>query len=145
MAMDFEDYRKRDAVGLADLVARREVSAGELLEAAVARAAEVDPRINAVTTDLSDWARAQPPAAGPLAGVPFLLKDLGATLAGTVTSGGSRLFAGETAAADSALVRLYREAGLTIVGKTNTPEFGLWPFTEGEHLGVCRNPWDLGR
>lgn len=143
--MNFEDYRKHDAVGLAGLVARCEASAAELLEAAVARAAEVDPKINAVTTDLSDWARAQPPAEGPLAGVPFLLKDLGATLAGTVTSGGSRLFAGETATADSALVRLYREAGLAIVGKTNTPEFGLWPFTEGEHLGVCRNPWDLTR
>ncbi|HEY8614717.1 amidase [Phenylobacterium sp.] len=144
--MDFADYRRHDAVGLAELVARREVSAGELLDAAVARSAEVNPRINAVTLDLSARARAEPPAtSGPLAGVPFLLKDLGAALEGTVTSGGSRLFADDVASADSALVRLYRQAGLSIFGKTNTPEFGLWPFTEGDYLGVCRNPWDLSR
>jgi amidase len=141
----FEEYRRHDAMGLADLVRRREVSSGELLEAAIARKAEVDPRINAVTTDLSDLARDAAPAEGPFAGVPFLLKDLGAQLAGTVTSSGSRLFAEAMAPADSAIVALYKAAGLNIFGKTNTPEFGLWPVTEPKHLGVCRNPWDLSR
>ncbi|ACG77614.1 6-aminohexanoate-cyclic-dimer hydrolase [Phenylobacterium zucineum HLK1] len=143
--MRFEEYRAHDAVGLAELVARGEVSAGELLDAAVTRMAEVNPRINAVTLDLSDVARTAAPGSGPLAGVPFLLKDLGATLAGTVTSGGSKLFADAAAEADSATTRLYKAAGLNIFGKTNTPEFGLWPVTESEHLGVCRNPWDLAR
>lgn len=143
--MRFEDYRKHDAIGLADLVRRREVSADELLETALARKAEVDPRINAVTSDLSELARGAAVAEGPFAGAPFLLKDLGAQLEGTVTSGGSKLFADAVAPADSAIVRLYKAAGLNIFGKTNTPEFGLWPVTEPAHLGVCRNPWDLSR
>jgi amidase len=143
--MKFEDYRRHDAVGLAALVARREVSAGELLDAAVARMAEVNPKINAVTLDLTDRARAEAPTHGLFSGVPFLLKDLGLTLAGTPTTGGSRLYANEVEAADSPLTAAYKAAGLNIFGKTNTPEFGLWPFTESEFLGVCRNPWDLSR
>lgn len=141
--MKFEEYRRHDAVGLADLVARGEVSAAELLETALARTAEVNPKINAVVQLFPD--RAQPTPEGPLAGVPFLLKDLGAALAGTPTTGGSRLFEHALASADSALVRLYKAAGLAIFGKTNTPEFGLWPVTESELLGPCRNPWDLSR
>jgi amidase len=143
--MNFEDYRRHDAVGLAELVARREVSAGELLDAAAARMAEVNPKINAVTLDLTDRARAEPAEHGAFNGVPFLLKDLGAALAGTPTTGGSRLFAEAVAPADSAITAAYKGAGLSIFGKTNTPEFGLWPFTESEFLGVCRNPWDLSR
>lgn len=143
--MDFEDYRRQDAVGLAGLVARGEVSSGELLDTAVSRMAEVNPKLNAVVQDLTERARRQSPDAGPLSGVPFLVKDLGLSLAGTATTRGSRVFAGTTAAADSALGRLYREAGLAIFGKTNTPEFGLWPVTESELYGPCRNPWDLSR
>jgi amidase len=143
--MNFEDYRRHDAVGLAELVARREVSAGELLDAAAARMAEVNPQINAVTMDLTDRARAEPAGHGAFSGVPFLLKDLGAQLAGTPTTGGSRLFADAVAPADNAITAAYKGAGLSIFGKTNTPEFGLWPFTESEFLGVCRNPWDVSR
>jgi amidase len=143
--MDFEDYRRHDAVGLAELVARREVSARELLDAAAARMADVNPKINAVTLDLAERARSEPSDSGPFCGVPFLLKDLGAALAGTPTTMGSRLFANNVAAADSALTAAYKGAGLSIFGKTNTPEFGLWPFTESEFLGICRNPWDLSR
>ncbi len=143
--MQFEEYRRHDAVGLAELVARREVSAGELLEVAVARMAQVNPKINAVILDLSARARAEPPGEGPLAGVPYLLKDLGAALGGVPTTLGSRMFAQSTPAADSAITRLYKAAGLSIFGKTNTPEFGLWPVTESELLGPARNPWDLSR
>jgi amidase len=145
IAMDFEDYRRHDAVGLAELVARREVSPGELLDAAAARMAQVNPQINAVTQDLTERARGEAAGSGAFRGVPFLLKDLGATLAGTPTTGGSRLFADTIATADSALTAAYKGAGLSIFGKTNTPEFGLWPMTESELLGVCRNPWDLSR
>ncbi|WP_372786884.1 amidase [Phenylobacterium sp.] len=143
--MRFEDYRRHDAVGLAELVARRDVSAGELLDAAAARMVEVNPKINAVTQDLTARARSEPAGPGPFSGVPFLLKDLGATLKGTPTTMGSRLFADNLAAADSALTAAYKGAGLSIFGKTNTPEFGLWPFTESDFLGICRNPWDLSR
>src|SRR4051794_22666858 len=93
--MRFDEYRKHDAVGLAELVARREVTPGELLDAALARTAEVNPQINAVTEDLSEFGRvaATAPPDGPLAGVPYLLKDLGASLAGTPTTRGSKMFA----------------------------------------------------
>ncbi len=143
--MRFEDYRAHDAVGLAELVAKREVSAAELLDTAMARAAEVNPKVNAIVYDLSDRAKAEAPAAGPLAGVPFLLKDLGAHYGGAPTSFGSRMFAEVKAPADSALTRLYKAAGLNIFGKTNTPEFGIWPVTEPHLFGPARNPWDLSR
>jgi amidase len=143
--MRFDEYRAHDAVGLAALVAKRQVTADELLEAALARMAEVNPKINAVTRDLSAGARGAAPAQGPLAGVPWLLKDLGAGMAGVPTTYGSRLMADVAPSADSALTRLYRDGGLNIFGKTNTPEFGIWPVTEPDLLGVCRNPWDLGR
>jgi amidase len=143
--MDFQDYRRHDAVGLAELVARREVSGAELLETALARMAAVNPQINAVVQDLSETARAHTAEPGAFSGVPFLVKDLGVNLAGTRTTGGSRLFKDIVASADSALGAAYKGAGLTIFGKTNTPEFGLWPVTESDLLGVCRNPWDLAR
>jgi amidase len=146
--MQFEDYRRHDAVGLAGLVAKGEVSAGELLETAVARMAQVNPAINAVTLDLAEQARRTAKggaAGGPLSGVPYLLKDLGATLAGTPTTSGSVAFKDNVAAADSAVTTALKEAGLNIFGKTNTPEFGLVPITESALLGDCRNPWDLTR
>ncbi len=143
--MDFEDYRRHDAQGLAALVARREVSPSELLDTAAARMDAVNAKINAVTMDLREQARNETAEHGAFSGVPFLLKDLGATLAGTATTMGSRLFAKVVAESDSALTAAYKSAGLSIFGKTNTPEFGLWPFTESELLGVCRNPWDLSR
>lgn len=146
--MDFENYRKHDAVGLAGLVSKGEVSPPELLETAVARMAAVDPQINAVTLDLAEAGRREAGRhiwVGPLAGVPFLLKDLGAQLAGTPTTSGSAVFRDLVAPADSAITTAYKEAGLVIFGKTNTPEFGLMPVTESALLGPCRNPWDTTR
>ena len=147
--MNEDDYLACDAVGLAERIARREVSAAEALEAALARMAKVNPKINAVTMDLSERARAEAARAGdkagPLAGVPFLLKDLGAKLEGTVTTESSRLYAETIAANDSALSTAYRKAGLVIFGKTNTPELGLEPVTEPAMFGPTRNPWDLTR
>lgn len=139
--MRFEEYRRHDAVGLAQLVAKGEVSADELMATAAARLEEVNPKINAVTQRFAPRGGGQ----GPLAGVPFLLKDLGAQLSGTPTTGGSALFKDAVAAQDSALVGAYLEAGLAIFGKTNTPEFGLMPVTEPALFGPSRNPWDLSR
>jgi len=143
--MRFDEYRAHDAVGLAALVKKGDVAADELLDTALARSAEVDPKINAITRDMSGLARGAAPSTGPLAGVPYLLKDLGAAYGGVPTSYGSKLFAAVTPAADSAITRLYKAAGLNIFGKTNTPEFGIWPVTEPDLLGPCRNPWDLSR
>jgi amidase len=148
MAISEDDYLAQDAIGLAGLIAGGEITAAEALEAALTRSAKVNPKINAVSLDLSDRARRELAAkapTGPLAGVPFLLKDLGPRLAGTATTDSCKLYADDIAETDSPLTSLYKAAGLTIFGKTNTPELGLEPITEPVMFGPTRNPWDLSR
>ncbi len=143
-----DEYKSHDAVALADLVRKGEVKPDELLDAALARAAAINPALNAVVRPLEDEARrtlkANSPS-GPLAGVPFLLKDITAQMKGQPTSAGSRLFVDQPAADDSAIVTAYRGAGLVIFGKSNTPEFGLAATTEPVLFGPTRNPWNLAR
>lgn len=137
-----------DALALADLVRRREVSAAELLDAALARLDAWNPRLNAVVRRMEGEARAAIAAGlpdGPFTGVPFLLKDLMAAYAGVPMTCGSRFLAGWVPDSDSELVRRHRRAGLVIFGKTNTPELGITPFTEPVLFGPARNPWDLAR
>ena len=143
----FADFARFDGLGLAELVRRGEVAPIELVEEAIARIEARNPALNAVVFKLYDSARAaaRGTLSGPLAGVPFLLKNLGATLAGTPTSEGNRRLVEIPRGADSELVARYRKAGLIFVAKTNTPEFGLTPVTEPEALGICRNPWDVSR
>jgi amidase len=146
--MNQADYLSHDALGLAGLIRTGAVSAAEVLEAALTRAEVVNPRINAMTTSMAGDARAavrDGAPTGALGGVPFLLKDLGAQVAGFTTTAGSRLLAPVVAQADSAIVTAYRHGGLVTMGKTNTPEFGLEPVTEPRLFGPCRNPWDLER
>jgi Asp-tRNA(Asn)/Glu-tRNA(Gln) amidotransferase A subunit family amidase len=146
--MTRDEYMSHDAVGLAGLVAKGEITAAEALEAAVGRMEEVNPKINAVTQSLADRARRQVEKgapSGPLGGVPYLLKDLGPQLAGTATTGSCKLYAQHVAAQDSPLAAAYQRAGLVIFGKTNTPEIGLEPVTEPQMFGPTRNPWDLTR
>ncbi len=134
-----------DAVGLAELVAGGEVTPLELLEGAIERVAEVNPAINAVVTPMYDQARAAIEAgipSGPLTGVPFLLKDLRALYAGVPTTSGSRFFKDYIPDHDSELVTRYKQAGLVIFGKTNTPEFACCPSTEGVLFGPTKNPWN---
>lgn len=141
------DYEDHDALGLADLVRRREVSPDDLLQAAITRIEARNPALNAVVTRLYDAARAQIAHGlpdGPLRGVPFLVKELVAAVAGTATTFSSQLFAHNLASADSEIVARYRRAGLVIVGKTNSPEFGLSPTTESLLYGVTHNPWRIG-
>ena len=133
-----------DALGLAALVADGDISAAELLEATLKRVAEVNPRINALVTPMYEEARrtvAGGELPGPFAGVPFLLKDLRALYAGVPTTSGSRFFQDYIPSHDSELVARYKRAGLVIFGKTNTPEFGCCPSTEGALFGATRNPW----
>ncbi|OAN37827.1 amidase [Mycolicibacterium iranicum] len=141
--MDFAEYRTFDATGLAKLVADKEVTADELLALARERAAEVNPRINAIVRDVP----ASPTAdlTGPFAGVPFLIKDLGQDYAGLPTSSGSRALSSTPAAEHATVVQRWIDAGLVIFGKTNTPEFGAKGITEPAAWGPTRNPWDLSR
>ncbi len=139
------DYESHDGLGLAQLVKQGEVTPQELLDAALARIAAHNPALNAVVTPLYDAARteiARGLPAGPFQGVPFLVKELVASVAGAATTASSRLYAKNMPAADSEIVARLRRAGLVIAGKTNSPEFGLSPITESLLYGVTRNPWN---
>jgi amidase len=146
--MDFSDYLACDATALAELVARRDVSAQELLELALARNAQVHGRVNAVCRLMESEARAQLaalPAGGPFAGVPFLLKDGGHDVSGLPTGHGSRAMQRLVPVRDSAVVRRFRAAGLVVFGKTNLPEFALKGVTDPVAGGRTCNPWDVER
>ncbi|MBD0694654.1 amidase [Streptomyces sp. CBMA123] len=142
--MDVKEYVSFDAVGLADLIARGQVTPAEVQAAAREAAQAVDPRLNAVveTWPADDEPR---PGSAPLAGVPFLIKDLGITMAGRRTDLGSRLAAGTVATADSTLMSRFRRAGLVTFGRTATPEMAYSTTTEPVLYGPTRNPWDLTR
>ncbi|MGE5501828.1 MAG: amidase [Ignavibacteriales bacterium] len=142
------DYAAHDATGLAELVRRRQVTAGELLGVAVARAQAVNPRLNAIVDLYDDRARrriAREPLAGPFAGVPFLLKDLLMDYAGERSTYGCRALkdAGFRPEWNFELVNRFLAAGVVIFGSTNTSEFGFKGITEPDALGPCRNPWNL--
>ena len=146
--MPFADYGRYDALGLAELVRTGQVSAGELLDEALARTAAINPRINAVIHLMEARARQAIAAGlpeGPFRGVPFLIKDLLAAYAGEPLRCGSRLFREFVPLQDEEITRRYRAAGLVIFGKTNTPELGLTNVTEPELFGPTRNPWNLER
>jgi amidase len=140
------EYGRLDAIDLAALIARREVTPLEVLDEAISRAEKLNPAINAITLKLYDRAREQAKASlpnGPLAGVPFLLKDLGALLAGTTSTGSTKLLADVVWDHDNAIVARHRAAGLNIFGRSATPELGISTSTEPAMFGPCRNPWNL--
>jgi aspartyl-tRNA(Asn)/glutamyl-tRNA(Gln) amidotransferase subunit A len=149
------DFRTRSLPDLAADVAARRVSARELVETALARIDEVNPSVNAfvaidadaalASADDVDRRIASGEAVGPLAGIPIGVKDL-EDAAGFVTTSGSATHAGDPPAeTDSVLVSRLKDAGAIVVGKTNTPEFGLKPTTDNPTFGITRNPWDLER
>ena len=146
VAMSFDEYRAHDGLALAGLVRKGDVTASELLEQAVARASAVEPSINSIVEELYDRARREVKEglpAGPFRGVPFLLKDLGMALEGTVTTQGSRFFKDWVADYTSTVVERYQRAGLVIMGKSASPEFGGTATTESILFGDTRNPWNL--
>ncbi len=147
MGTDVQELLDGDATGVADAIRGGEVSATEVVEAALARVEERNPALNAIVEHRAEAALAEAAAgrSGPLAGVPFVVKDLGQDVAGLRTSGGSRLCADlPTATEDSALVARFRSAGLIVLGLTNTPEFGLNGSTEPPGRGPTRTPHALG-
>src|SRR6185503_21144023 len=144
--MGIREYPNFDGIGLAELVARREVTAAELVDEAIARAEQANRRLNAVV--FSDYDRARETArttlpAGPFTGVPFFLKDILGFAQGMPTRQGSRFIPPIPFTHDSLITARFRAAGLIMLGKTNVPEFGLVPTTEGKLYGPCRNPWNL--
>lgn len=140
------DYRAHDALSLAELVRKREVTPAELLEEAIARSDTQDERLNFIAHDMKDYGREKAGSAvsdGPFGGVPFLVKDLNMHIPGHRSGQGSRLYDGFRPDFKSELVRRMEAAGLVIFGKTTTPEFGLTPTTESTVTGATRNPWNL--
>lgn len=139
------EYERYDALGLAELVRKKQVTALELVETAIDRIEKYDPRINAVI--LKTFERAREAARGglpdgPFRGVPFLLKDILAQYAEVPMACGSRFYGGFTPTRSSRLVERFLRSGVVVLGKTNTPEFALMPVTEPEACGPTRNPWN---
>jgi amidase/6-aminohexanoate-cyclic-dimer hydrolase len=140
------EYDQYDGLGLAALVAKRQVTALELLHAVKQRFDAINPKLNATAQVFFDKAEAQIKQGlptGPFHGVPFVLKDLGQQLAGTITTYGSRVYKDNIPDFDSTLVARYKQAGLVIFAKTTSPEFGLTTTTESVLFGKTRNPWNL--
>ena len=144
MPISFNDYRALDALGLAQAIRRRDLSRREVLDAALSRLNEVNPKVNAVTylhKEAAESGGAQSP--GPFAGVPYFIKDLHAPVAGMPLTHGSRLFAGDIQNFDSETVARLRRAGFVLLGRTASPEFGMSASTEPALTGPTRNPWNL--
>src|SRR5262245_39153428 len=142
------EYHQHDGLGLAALIAKREISASELLNAVRTRLEAFNPKLNATAQVFFDKAEAQIKQglpSGPFKGVPFVLKDLGQQLAWTITTYASRVFKDNTPDFDSTLVSRYKQAGLVIFAKATSPEFGLTTSTESVLFGNTHNPWNLER
>lgn len=144
-----KELLNRDAVDLAAMIARREISAAELMETTLARISDVNPKLNAIVSMIDgeaamDMARAadNAPVKGPMHGLPLAIKDL-SDAAGLPTTMGSPLYKNAAPAAkDDIMVARMRAAGALIIGKTNTPEFGLGSHTYNPVWGATRNAWD---
>lgn len=145
--MKLDEYLRHDATGLAALVAAGEVTAAELLELARRRMRQVNPRLNAVVIETAENAdvQVQGTLEGPFAGVPFLIKDLDQEYRGYPTTCGCRALRNDVATENALITERFLEAGLVIMGKTNTPELGAKGITEPDLWGPCRNPWDTSR
>jgi amidase len=147
--MSFPEYEHYDALGLAELVKWGKISPPELLEAAIERVEARNPAVNAVVMKLYDYGRkmiAEGLPEGAFRGVPYLMKDLTASLAGVRMTRGSKFFADTPPAAeDSEHVKRLKRAGLVIFGRTNTCELGLSLTCEPRQYGPTKNPWDLTR
>jgi amidase len=143
-----DDTAWLDATGQAELIRSKEVSPLELVDAAIGRIEKLNPELNAVIHELFARARDQARGAlpdGPFRGVPFLLKDLAAELAGTPFNEGLAFSGDYRSPTTQTLTQRYIDAGFVICGKTNTPELGILPTTEPRRFGPTRNPWDTTR
>ncbi len=142
-----DPFAKLDAVAQAQAIAKGDATPLEVLDAAIRRIEALNARINAVVT--TDFERARSRAQenhfkGPFAGVPFLIKDLD-EFAGVRTTFGSRAMLDNISTTNEPYVAACVDTGVNVVGKSNTPEFGLTGTTESLAFGPCYNPWDVTR
>jgi len=140
-----EDTAWLDATAQAELVRSEEVSPAELVGEAIGRIEKLNPELNAVIHELFDRARHEAAGElpdGPFRGVPFLLKDLGAELAGTPFNEGTDFSGDYVSTVTQELTQRYLDAGFVVCGKTNTPELGILPTAEPRRFGPSRNPWN---
>jgi len=143
-----DEYTSFDATALAALVRQKQVKPIELVDSAIEWVEYLNPTLNAVVTPMYEQARQTAKGKlpdGPFTGVPFLLKDLGATFAGVRMTMGSDFMRNFVPDHDTELVARLKRAGLVVIGKTNTPELGILPTTEPRLFGASRNPWDITR
>lgn len=149
--MNLNEYADHDALGLADLVRRRDVKPSELAHLALKSIEQLNPALNAVIETYPDRAEAADKALGlardnrPFAGVPFLLKDIVCHEAQQRHEMGSRLARGMVVPHETDLAARFRLSGVTILGRTNVPELGCSATTEPVLYGPTRNPWDVTR
>ena len=146
--MNLSEYSSYDGLGLAQLVKNRDVSAAELAQVAGFAIERLNPTLNAVVDIYADRLSAVDADTnldGDFAGVPMLLKDIGATEKNRPQCSGSRLGSGYVAGHDSYLTRFFKQAGFNIVGRTNLPEFAQAATTENRYFGDTHNPWNPGR
>lgn len=144
----FPEYDRYDALALAELIRKKEITSVEICEAAIARIEKINPRINAVIRPMFDIGRKAAGANltdGQFSGVPFLIKDLLTAYAGVPMNMGCRALRDYVPSFDSELMKRYKATGVVVLGKTNTPEFGLMGVTEPELHGPTRNPWNPDR
>src|SRR3954468_8556804 len=144
--MSWNEWAQHDGVGLAARVRKGELTAKELARQAAAGVAKVNPALSGVV-ELFDDVIADPAKdganlAGPFAGLPFLMKDLGPTMNGRLQEMGSLLMRGNRATSDTFLTSKMRQAGLNLIGRTTTPEFGVCSSAENPAVYVTRNPWN---
>ena len=147
LAMSWDEWAAHDGVGLAERVRNGEVTPAELARQAAAGIAMTNPAVSAVV-EVFDDVVADPlkdglNPAGPFAGVPFLMKDLGPPVKGRLQEQGSLFLKGHRNTEDGWLVRRMRAAGLNLMGRTTTPEFGVCSSAENPAVYVTRNPWNL--
>ena len=146
LPMSWDEWADHDGVALAARVAKGELTAAELAAQAAAGIAKVDPALSAVVEIFED-AVTDPGTDGtnldgPFAGLPFLMKDLGPTLKGRLQEMGSRYMRGNRATADTFMTTKMRGAGLNLIGRTTTPEFGVCSSADNPAVYVTRNPWN---
>jgi amidase len=137
-------YSGLDAMAQSALIRSKQTTALELVDAAIARVEAVNPKLDAVVAEFFDKARTQAKtarASGSLSGMPYLIKDLN-DVKGEIATSGSRLMAKHVGTENSLMAQKAIDAGMIIIGKTNTPEFGLTATTESLQLGACHNPWN---
>jgi amidase len=146
--ISLSEYSSYDGLGLAQLVARKELTAEELVNVALQAIEKVNPKLNAVLGTLREQAISEIRdglPGGPFAGVPFLIKEIVLHAKNVRCEMGSKIAQGFVAPEDSELMARFRRAGLVLVGTTQTPELGYNPTTETKLFGPVHNPWNLGR